>query len=118
MCSYGKNHVLLSDDSTAFLVDVSAYRRLIGRLIYLTLTRPDFSYSVHVLAQLMHSPRESHWHATLKLIKYFHGKADQGFFFSSADDLSITAYYDADWASCPTSRLSLTGYLFLLVIPL
>lgn len=74
-----QHHVLLSDDSTSLLLDVTSYRRLIGRLIYLTLTRPDLSYSVHVLAQFMHTPREAHWHAALKIVKYIHGTCDQGF---------------------------------------
>lgn len=55
-----QHHVLLSDTSTPLLLDVSAYKRLVGHLIYLTWTRPDLSYPVHVLAQFMHTPRESH----------------------------------------------------------
>lgn len=58
----------------------------------------------------MHTPREAHWHAALKVIKYIHGTSDQGLFFSSDPSLSLTAFCDADWASCPSSRLSLTGY--------
>lgn len=36
------------------------YRRLIGRLIYLTFTCPELYYAVHVLSQLMKSPLQAH----------------------------------------------------------
>ncbi|GJY34620.1 ribonuclease H-like domain-containing protein [Tanacetum coccineum] len=39
-----------------FLKNITNYQRLVGKLIYLTLTRPDFSYSMHFLSQHMHAP--------------------------------------------------------------
>ena len=39
------------------------YRRLVGRLIYLTITRPELCYAVHILFQLMHEPKEEHFDA-------------------------------------------------------
>lgn len=109
-----QHHVLLSDTSTPYLTDVTPYRRLVGRLIYLTITRPDLSYLVHVLAQFMYAPRESHWSAEIKVVKYLKGTCGPCLFFSSDASLDITAYCDADWASCPSSRLSLTGYCVLI----
>ncbi|KAL0458821.1 UNVERIFIED_CONTAM: Retrovirus-related Pol polyprotein from transposon RE1 [Sesamum latifolium] len=55
-----QNHHLALTKST-LLTDLEKYRRLVGRLIYLTLTRPELSYSVHILAQFMQQPREAHW---------------------------------------------------------
>ncbi|KAL8100716.1 hypothetical protein AgCh_032828 [Apium graveolens] len=86
-----QHHVLWGDTTSQFLINVSSYRRLVGRLIYLTITRPDLSYPVHVLAQFMTTARESHWFAALKVVKYI-----------------------KDWASCPSTRLSLTGFCVLL----
>lgn len=60
------------------------------------------------------TPREAHWHAALKVIKYIHGICDQGLFFSSDANLSIIKFCDADWASCPSSRLSLNGYCVMI----
>lgn len=65
-----RHHELLKETDSPLLHDVTAYRRLIGKLIYLTISRPDLAYSVHVLAQFMNSPRSVHWHAALKLIRY------------------------------------------------
>lgn len=43
------------------LEDASAYRRLVGRLIYLTVTRPDICFAVQKLSQFMNNPKTSHW---------------------------------------------------------
>ena len=48
------------DSSTGTYEDVGRYRRLIGKLIYLTVTRLDISYVVRLLSQFMHEPREVH----------------------------------------------------------
>ncbi|XP_012851790.1 PREDICTED: uncharacterized protein LOC105971482 [Erythranthe guttata] len=50
----------LSSEDGELLADSSAYRRLIGRLLYLTITRPDIAYTVHKLSQFVSAPRTSH----------------------------------------------------------
>lgn len=91
-----QHHVLFGDTTTAFLRDVTPYRRLVGRLIYLPITRPDLSYPVHVLAQFMTTPRESQLSAVLKVVKYIKGTYHQGLLFSSTPQLSLSAYCDVD----------------------
>ena len=61
------NHKLALSKSH-LLTDPSQYRRLVGRLIYLTFTRPELSYIVHILSQFMQRPRHDHWMAALKVI--------------------------------------------------
>nr|GEW52588.1 zinc finger, AN1-type, zinc finger, A20-type [Tanacetum cinerariifolium] len=53
--------------------NINDYQKLIGKLIYLTTTRPDIAYTVSCLSQLMHSPLKSHLKTALKVIKYLKG---------------------------------------------
>ena len=45
------------------LGDIRRYRRLIGKLNYLTITRPDISFPISVVSQFLQSPCDSHWDA-------------------------------------------------------
>ncbi|KAK3012201.1 hypothetical protein RJ639_010896 [Escallonia herrerae] len=94
--------------------DPGQYRRLIGRLLYLTITSPDISYVVHILSQFMHKPRRPHYDAAIRVLRYLKNSPGQGILLSSNSSLSLRAYYDADWASCPTTRKSTTGYIVFL----
>jgi hypothetical protein len=60
-------------DAGDLLKDPSQYRRLVGRLIYLTITRPDIMYSVHVLSRFMHAPHKPHMEAPLRVLRYLKG---------------------------------------------
>ena len=96
------------------LDDPEPYRRLVGHLIYLSFTRPDLAYVVHILAQFMHSPCSDHWDAALRVVRYLNGSPGQGLLLSSKCDLSLSAWCDSNWASCPLTRRSITGWLVFL----
>ena len=96
------------------LKDPSHYRRLVGRLIYLTVSRPDITYSVHVLSRFMHQPCKLHMEAALRVVRYLKNALGQGLFFSSNSDFRLRAYCDSDWAGCPITRRSTTGYCVFL----
>lgn len=81
-----------------------------GRLIYLTITRPDLCYAVHVLSQFLAKPRQCHLDAAFKVVRYVKHTLGQGIFLSATSPLSISAYSDSDWGGCPITRRSLTGY--------
>ena len=53
----------LSVNYTTPEVDATLYRQLVGKLLYLTHTRPDLSFVVGLVARFMHQPHESHWKA-------------------------------------------------------
>ena len=56
----------LHQDGGSVYHDVAAYRRLVGRLLYLTTTRPDIAYATQQLSQFMASPTVTHYQATLE----------------------------------------------------
>lgn len=101
-------------DENSPVVDAMQYRRLIGKLLYLTVTRPDIQYAVNVLSQFISSPRESHMNVVLRVLRYLKGAPGQGLFLPAAGDLSIEAYCDSDWGGCPMTRRSRTGYFISL----
>uniref|UniRef100_A0A2N9HB54 Integrase catalytic domain-containing protein n=1 Tax=Fagus sylvatica TaxID=28930 RepID=A0A2N9HB54_FAGSY len=96
------------------LPDATFYRQLVGSLVYLTVTRSDISYAVHIVSQFMTAPRSLHYVAVLWILWYLKGTLFHGLHFSSQSSLTLQAYFDADWAWDPTDRLSTTGYCFLL----
>ncbi|XP_062118484.1 uncharacterized mitochondrial protein AtMg00810-like [Humulus lupulus] len=96
------------------LAKPESYRRLMGRLIYLAVTRLDLSYSVHVLSQFMQHPKHEHWDATIRVVRYLKGAPGHGILLRSDSDLSLQGWCDSDWVACPLTRRSLTGWLVFL----
>ncbi|CAL9022112.1 unnamed protein product, partial [Prunus brigantina] len=86
------------------------YQRLVGRLIYLSHTRPDIAYAVSVVSQFMHSPSEDHMNSVLRILRYLKSAPGKGLMFSKHGHLNIDGYSDADWAGNVTDRKSTSGY--------
>ncbi|KAL0446294.1 UNVERIFIED_CONTAM: Retrovirus-related Pol polyprotein from transposon RE1 [Sesamum latifolium] len=99
----------LSAHDSLPLSDAEPYRRLVGRLLYLSFTRPDISFGAQQLSQFVHAPFQVHMAAALHLVRYLSGCPKWGLFFPASNSLVLTAYCDADWASCTDSRRSLTA---------
>lgn len=100
----------LRKKSSEFFDDPEKYRRVVGQLLYLNLTRPDISYVVQQLSQFMATPCTDHWAAAVHVLKYLKGNPSLGLFYPTLASLQIRAYSDADWGTCPDSRQSLTGF--------
>jgi hypothetical protein len=90
-----QNMKLSRDDGTP-LSDTTSYRRLIGRLLYLTITRPDLAYFVQTLSQFMDKPRQSHLDAAHRVLRYIKHAPAQGLFFPANTEFQLKAFYDSD----------------------
>ncbi|XP_015168416.1 uncharacterized mitochondrial protein AtMg00240-like [Solanum tuberosum] len=93
------------------LTDKGPYQRLIGRLLYLTLARPDIGFAVQTLSQFLQCPKKSHMEAALKVVRYIKREPAMGVLMSSKKERELIAFCDADWAACPNTRRSVTGFL-------
>nr|XP_025884264.1 uncharacterized protein LOC112940418 [Solanum lycopersicum] len=89
------------------------YRRLVGKLNYLTVTRPDISFLVSVVSQFMTSPCDSHWEAVLRILRYVKLAPGKGLLFEDRGREHIIGYTDANWAGSPSDRCSTSGYCVL-----
>ncbi|KAH0674692.1 hypothetical protein KY284_014877 [Solanum tuberosum] len=96
------------------LSDPTFYRKLVGKLNFLTNTRLDISYAVQHLSQFLQDPREPHLHATFHLLRYIKRDPTLRIFMSNSHDCIVRAFCDSDWATCPDSRRSVSGYIVLL----
>ncbi|KAK8933558.1 Eukaryotic translation initiation factor 3 subunit H [Platanthera zijinensis] len=87
------------------------YNRLVRKLIYLTVTRPDISFAVGVVSRFIHEPRISHLQAVERILRYLKTAPGQGLVYKpSSSPLSLIAYSDADYAGSLDDRRSTSGY--------
>ena len=63
------------------LSDPTCYRHLVGSLVYLVVTRPDISYSVHILSKFVSAPTRIHYSHLLCVLRYLRGTISLSLFF-------------------------------------
>ncbi|XP_068636990.1 uncharacterized mitochondrial protein AtMg00810-like [Aristolochia californica] len=100
----------LSADGSPFS-DPTLYRSLVGALQYLTISRPDIAHVVNSVSQFLHAPTEDHFLAVKRILCYVKGTLHFGLSFRpSTVPSALVAYSDADWAGCPDTCRSTSGY--------
>jgi histone deacetylase 1/2 len=90
----------------------SKYRSIVGGLQYLTMTRPDLSFSVNKVCQYLHAPRSTHWSAVKRILRYVQATLSDGLQLrrpTMSPDL-LSAFSDADWAGDADDRRSTGGH--------
>ena len=100
----------LSVDSGESLTNPATYQRFVGRLIYLTNTRPDLAFAVSVVSQFMHAPRTAHLDAVYHILRYLKSCPGLGLFFSAGAQTVLSCFTDADYAGSKTDRRSTSGF--------
>lgn len=74
-------NVVLNELHGDLIDDPTQYRRLVGRLMYLTITRSDITFVVHKLARFMSKPRVSHMNVARYLLRYLKQQPRTGIFY-------------------------------------
>ena len=92
-------------------MDPTLFRSLAEALQYLTITRPDLSFSVNSICQYMHAPTEDHFRALKRILRYVKGTVHHGLQLHRTSSHELLAYSDADWAGCPDTQRFTSGYL-------
>ena len=106
--------VKLKASEGLLLKDPTYYRNLVAKLNFLTNSRIDITFSVQHLSQFLKAPREPHLKAALHVLRYLKNNPTLGIYLSKEPNYTITAYCDSDWAACPDSRRSVSGYIVLI----
>jgi hypothetical protein len=78
-----EQNVKLSADEGNLVEDTTMYRRIVGSLIYMTITRPDLSYAVGVVSQFMQTPRKPHLDAVRRILRYIKHTLQCGIFYEA-----------------------------------
>ena len=90
--------------------DLERYRRLVGKLNYLSVTRPDIAHSVSVVSQYLSAPMVDHWAAVEQILCYLKGASGCSIVYSNHGYNRIECFSDADWAGSKEDRRSTSGY--------
>ena len=88
--------------------DPERYRRLVGKLNYLTVTRPNIAHSVSIVSQYMSSPTVDHWAAVEQILCYL--KGTRGILYNSHGHNRIECFSKANWTRSKEDKRSTSGY--------
>ena len=97
-------------------IDATLYRSIVGGLRYLVHTRSDIAFAVGYVSRFMEDPREDHWAAVKRLLRYVKVTVDQVIVFpkTGASGLQLTVFSDADMAGDIDGRRSTSDVLVFL----
>jgi hypothetical protein len=100
------SNIKLNTEDGEPLKDIHHFQRLIGKLIYLTVTRPDLSFAVSQISKFMHSPRTPRLDAVNRILRYLKRSPGKGIWMRKNNTNAICGYSDADWAGSFDRKLT------------
>lgn len=95
-----QNHKLKKAELDKALVGSSLYQKIVGKLLYLTLFRPDICYAAHILSQFMDRPSVLHVQATHRILRYLKCSPGQGIYFPAKNNLRYLVFSHSDGGYC------------------
>jgi hypothetical protein len=102
----------LSADVGEVLEDATMYMKIVGNLIYMTITKPDLNYTIGLESQFMQVPRKPHLDGVRHTLRYVSATSDYGFFYEVSTELEVHGYVNADWVSSISDRRSTSDLMF------
>ena len=90
--------------------DPERYKRLVEKLNYLTVTRPNIAYSVSMLSQYMSSPTVGHWATVEHTLCYLKEAPRSEILYKKHGHTRIECFSNADWVGSQEDRRSTSGY--------
>lgn len=87
--------------------DIAAYRRLVGRLLFLSTTRPNITFITQQLSQYLSDPTITYHNVDLRILRYLKGCPRKGLFFPINYSTTLRGFLQADWAECLGTRISI-----------
>ena len=110
VCPLDSAHKLAADQGD-LIDDPALYKRRVGKLNFLTHTKPDLAFAVQHLSQFMQQLRQPHLQAMQHVLRYLQGQPALAILLNNTAHYEMEAYCDSDWAACTHSRRSVSGYV-------
>lgn len=85
------------------------YKKLVGKLIYLTITRPNISFVVSLVCYFIHDPIVYHLYMLKHILRYLKGSIGHGVVMSRNGHTNIEGYTNSDWAGNSLDRCTTTS---------
>jgi hypothetical protein len=104
----------LQADMDSPYISIDLYCRLVGKLLYYTITRADLQFAVSTVSRFMSEFQQAHLDAALHILRYVKATVDYGILYKNGKSEDLRGYTDADWGSCTDTRRSTGGYVFTL----
>jgi len=79
-----------------------------------TANRPDIMFSVCLCARFQSNPKESHFTAAKRILKYLQGTTNIGLWYPSEVSMNLVGYSDSDFIGYKIDRKSTSGTCHLL----
>ena len=102
------------DENSGFSEPPWPYKQLIGELLWIgTIARPDICFAVNTLARYAKEPKEIHWEAAKRVLRYLKGSRNLGISYGGSADEHVVGYSDSDWGGDRSDRKSISGFVFM-----
>lgn len=96
------------------LSDQPKFKSLIGKQLYLTRSKSNFTFFIYRLSQYCEKLTNIHMLTIIRMLRYIKKEHTKGIFFQQNSTLTLTGFIDLDWGGCPTTQRLITRFTFFL----